>query len=137
MNDSLLSGKKPIVVTLCGSTRFKQQFVEINAKFTLEGKIVLAPGIFVHTDGQLPELTEDQWAHQKIKLDILHKHKILNSNEIFVINVGGYVGDSTLSEIQFATQYKIPIKWLEDPSEDSEDSDFQMDIEDGEMDIDE
>ncbi len=91
------------IVTLCGSTKFKLLFEEINRNFTLEGKIVLQPGCFAHYDNII--ITEEQ----KIKLDELHKKKILLSQFIYVINEGGYIGTSTQSEIDFANEHNIQV----------------------------
>ncbi|MBE9571679.1 MAG: hypothetical protein IMF11_13710 [Proteobacteria bacterium] len=87
---------KPIVVTLCGSTKFKQEFIEANRKETMAGKIVLTCGLFNHADGI--GLTKEE----KSMLDELHKRKIDISSEILVLNVGGYTGKSTRSEINYA-----------------------------------
>lgn len=84
------------VVTLCGSTRFKDTFFEAMKNLTLEGKIVLLPGVFSHQEGE--EVSEEQ----KRKLDDLHFRKIDLSHSIYVINVGGYIGKSTKREIQYA-----------------------------------
>ena len=69
------------IVTLCGSTRFKQAFTDWNARLTLEGCIVLSVGLFEHADGA--PLTP---AH-KAGLDALHKCKIAISDEIVVRDV--------------------------------------------------
>lgn len=91
------------IVTLCGSTKFKSLFEEYNNKLTLEGKIVLSPGCYMHADNHV--ITEEQ----KIKLDELHKKKILMSNYIYVLNQDNYIGESTKSEIDFANIHKIPV----------------------------
>jgi hypothetical protein len=96
------------IVTLCGSTKFKNEFEEYNRKLTMEGKIVLMPGCFAHFDNI--EITD----HEKFDLDILHKDKILLSNYIFVINKNGYIGLSTRSEIEFAVENKKPVIYLEE-----------------------
>ena len=96
------------IITLCGSTKFKKEFIEVNEKETLAGNIVLSVGIFGHSDKY--QLTNDQ----KEKLDNLHKKKIDLSDEIFVINKNGYIGDSTKSEIEYAKNKNIKIRYLED-----------------------
>ena len=85
-----------IKVTLCGSTKFKNQFYKYNYIFTMRGEIVLMPGCFAHYDNIT--ITDEE----KINLDLLHKDKILESDYIFVINQDGYIGESTKSEIEFA-----------------------------------
>ena len=86
----------PEVVTLCGSTRFKEQFIEANRKLSLQGKIVLSVGQFTHADSL--SLSEEQ----KKKLDELHFKKIEISDTIYVIDVDGYIGQSTRNEIEYA-----------------------------------
>lgn len=94
------------VITLCGSTRFKKQFEEQNKRLTLEGNIVISVGLFGHSGD---EITDEQ----KKMLDEMHKRKIDMADEIFVINVGDYVGSSTLSEIEYARENNKHINYLE------------------------
>lgn len=103
---------KPKVVCLCGSTRFMEAFQAANLKFTCEGKIVLSVGCNTKSDRDLlfsGELTEEL----KIKLDELHKRKIDLSDEVFILNVGGYIGESTRSELEYAKSIGKPIIYLE------------------------
>jgi hypothetical protein len=94
------------IITLCGSTKFKNKFEEINMKLTLEGKIILLPGCYVHTNNVI--ITDKQ----KEELDILHKEKILMSDCIYVINEDNYIGSSTKSEIEFAQYHNKPVYYL-------------------------
>ena len=96
------------IITLCGSTKFKNKFEEINMKLTLEGKIILLPGCYVHTNNII--ITDIQ----KEKLDLLHKEKILMSDCIYVINEDNYIGSSTKSEIEFAITNNIPVYYLQE-----------------------
>ena len=98
-----------MIVTLCGSTRFKDEFLAAQRDLTLQGHIVLSVGLFAHADGE--ELT----AEEKIRLDNLHKEKINMSDAIFVINKDGYIGESTYSEIDWASRMKKQIFFLEQP----------------------
>ncbi len=77
----------PEIITLCGSARFKDEFLELMRKLTLEGKIVLLPGVFGHADGEVSD--ED-----RKKLDELHFRKIDLSDGIYIVNVEGYIGTS-------------------------------------------
>jgi hypothetical protein len=98
----------PSVVCLCGSTRFKDQFQEIERQLTLAGKIVLSTGgIFGHVEGIDPD------GPVKAMLDQLHLHKIDLADEVFIINVGGYVGESTAREIAHARRTGKTICYLE------------------------
>lgn len=102
-DEGLESKSLPKVITLCGSTKFKEKYNEANRKFTKAGLIVLAPAHFHHGgDGPLTE-------EQKIKLDELHLRKIDISDYVYVLNVEGYVGDSTKKEIQYAKSKGIKI----------------------------
>ena len=75
------------VVTLCGSTRFKEQYIEVQKRLTLEGCIVI--------------------------IDDMHLRKIDMADEIFVINVGGYIGESTRREIAYAVKTGKKVNYLE------------------------
>ena len=103
------------VITLCGSTRFKNEFMEAQKRLTLEGNIVISVGLFGHAgDKEVWEgMDEDTLTQTKIMLDDMHKHKIDMADEIFVINVGGYIGNSTRSEIEYAKANGKTIYYLE------------------------
>lgn len=92
------------VITLCGSTRFKDSFMREQKRLTLEGNIVISVGLFGHSgDKEVWEsMGEDTVTKTKIMLDDMHKRKIDMADEIFVINENGYIGDSTKSEIAYA-----------------------------------
>lgn len=106
-----LKDKLPEMVCLCGSTRFKDMFNTIIEQLTLEGKIVLSVGLFGHADGKYGTVITDE---VKLSLDELHKRKIDLCDRVLVLNVGGYVGDSTRSEIKYAAEIGKPIEYLED-----------------------
>lgn len=100
--DSLLKlNNLPPIVTLCGSTRFKEEFLEVNRTLTLAGAIVLMPGVFAHCGDTITD-------EQKEGLDILHKQKIAISDLIIIIDKYDYIGESTASEIGFAESLGIP-----------------------------
>lgn len=103
------------VITLCGSTRFKEEFMREQKRLTLEGKIVISVGLFGHSgDNEVWEgMDEDTLTNTKIMLDDMHKRKIDMADEIFVINKGGYIGTSTKSEIEYAKSKNIPVKYME------------------------
>lgn len=103
------------VVTLCGSTRFKNEFMEVQKRLTLEGNIVISVGLFGHSgDSEVWEnMDEGTLTKTKEMLDDMHKRKIDMADEIFVINVGGYIGDSTRSEIEYAKAHGKKIRYLE------------------------
>ena len=91
------------VITLCGSSRFKDAFMQVQKRLTLEGNIVLSLGLFGHSgDTEVWEgMDEGTITKTKMMLDDIHKRKIDMSDEIFVINVNDYIGDSTKNEIKY------------------------------------
>ena len=97
---------KPLIVTICGSTRFRTEIADANRRFTLAGAIVLAPGVFGHSGD---EMTDEK----KQALDELHFRKIDLADEIYVVNPDGYIGQSTRAEIQYARSTGKPVGLLE------------------------
>ena len=96
------------IITLCGSTKFKDEFISEQKRLTLEGNIVISVGLFGHSGDN------EVWSETtKPMLDDMHKRKIDLADEIFVINVGGYIGYSTKSEIEYAIKTNKPVKYLE------------------------
>ena len=99
------------VITLCGSTRFKDEFMEANQRLTMAGSVVISVGFFGHTD-----FPEYDWATDasdlKRTLDALHFQKIRMADEIYVIDPGGYVGESTQREIAYAESLGKPVRYL-------------------------
>jgi len=93
-------------ICLCGSTRFKEKFFEIAKELTLKGYIITMPLVFIHRGDNITE-------EEKIFLDEVHKAKISEADEIFVINQNGYVGESTKSEIEWAEELGKKITYLE------------------------
>ena len=95
------------IVTLCGSTRFKDQFLEAQKRLTLEGCIVISVGLFGHSGDN------DVWKPGvKEMLDDMHLRKIDLADEIFVINVDGYIGESTKREIAYVEKTGKTVKYL-------------------------
>ncbi len=95
------------VITLCGSTRFKEDFERVNRELTLLGNIVISVGCFGHSGDTFTE-------KQKIMLDDIHKRKIDMADAIYVINKDGYIGASTRSEIEYARKHGKQIIYMED-----------------------
>lgn len=100
--------KKYPVITLCGSTRFKEDFERINRELTLQGNIVISVGCFGHFGDVFSEA-------DKIMLDDIHKRKIDMADAIYVINKNGYIGESTKSEIKYAIEHNKPVMFMEAP----------------------
>lgn len=141
---SLLPPGFPEIVTLCGSTRFKEAFIEANFRLTREGKLVFSVGWFSHADGEIWGPTPEE----KQGFDTLHLRKIDCSDSIFVVNPltllcgrcgkpcrlftelsgeseccrskdvrrGTYIGESTRNEINYAEKAGKVIRYLEEPS---------------------
>ncbi len=103
------------VITLCGSTKFKEDFMREQKRLTLEGNIVISVGLFGHSgDSEVWEnMTEGQLTATKIMLDDMHKRKIDMADEIFVINKNGYIGESTQSEIEYAISTNKKVNYME------------------------
>lgn len=108
---------RPEIVCLCGSTRFFDTFQEANYRLTMAGKIVLTVGFYANADperwairehGELVGITPEQ----KIALDALHKRKIDLADRVIVLNVGGYVGESTHSEVAYARAHNKTVDYL-------------------------
>ena len=96
------------VVTLCGSTKFKEQFIQAQKELTLQGNIVISVGLFGHSGD------DEVWTEgTKAMLDDMHKRKIDMADAIYVINPGGYIGESTRSEIEYAKQQNKEVYYLE------------------------
>ena len=110
-----IEGNYP-VITLCGSTRFKEEFMMAQKRLTLEGHIVISVGLFVHSGDEevWDGMDEGTLSKTKEMLDDMHKRKIDMADEIFVITVGGYIGDSTRFEIGYAIEHGKKIRYLED-----------------------
>lgn len=100
---------KPKVVCLCGSTKFKADFEAANRAETLAGNVVLSVGMFGHFEGLDPS------GDVKRRLDELHLRKIDMADEVFVVNTGGYIGESTGREIEYARRAGKPVRYLCQP----------------------
>ena len=96
------------VITLCGSTKFKEEYLNAQKLLTIEGNIVISVGLFGHSGDN------EVWSEgTKAMIDDMHKREIDMADEIFVINVGGYIGESTRSEIEYAKSTGKGVKFLE------------------------
>ncbi len=108
----------PVIVCLCGSTRFSKAFQDAQLSETLRGKIVLTIGCNMRTDTELfGELPQDELERIKSELDELHLRKIDLADDVFILNVGGYTGESTKCEIQYAVDHGKNIRYLESPKD--------------------
>lgn len=110
-------GERPEIVVLCGSTRFHQAFADANLGHTLAGRIVLSIGCDTKSDDELARagVTFDQGL--KNMLDQLHLRKVDLADRVVVLNVGGYIGNSTRAEIAYARHLGKPITYLEPPAD--------------------
>ncbi|WP_246610662.1 hypothetical protein [Nonomuraea rhizosphaerae] len=107
---------RPTIVCLCGSTRFFDEFRRQNLRLTLAGQIVLSIGCDTKADADLAEIAAlgnpGDLAQVKNNLDQLHRDKIRLADEVLVLNVGGYIGESTRAEIAYATELGKPVHYL-------------------------
>ncbi|MEW6729618.1 MAG: hypothetical protein AB1332_09785 [Pseudomonadota bacterium] len=106
-NQNDLPVKNNKIVCLCGSTKFKQAFEDANREESLKGHIVLTVAMFGHIEGL------DMDGDAKKVFDELHFRKIDLCDEVLVLNVGGYIGESTKREIEYAKQKVKPIRFIE------------------------
>ena len=102
-----MDNRKYNIITLCGSIKFKDQFIKVQEKLTLEGNIVLTPNFFNNIKKE--EIDEKT----KKMLDEMHRQKIDMSDEIYIINFGGYIGESTKAEIEYAKTKGKKVSYLE------------------------
>lgn len=110
--------KMPTIVCLCGSTRFSAAFQKANFDETLAGNIVLTIGCDMHSDAELfADKTESELVKIKYNLDKLHFRKIEYANEVLILNVGGYIGESTQRELEYARALGKRIRFLETEGE--------------------
>ena len=99
--------KKYNIITLCGSINFRDEFLKVQEKLVLEGNIVFTPNFFDNIK------KEEISLETKEMLDKMHKQKIDMSDEIYVINQGGYIGESTKLEIEYAKSKGKKVTYLE------------------------
>jgi len=99
------------VITLCGSTRFEAEFAEVNQRLTMEGWVVISLGMF-----SLPDLPDYDWAadssNLRERLGRVHLQKIHMADEVYIVDPGGYVGESTRREIAYAESLGKPVRYL-------------------------
>lgn len=105
---------RPTIVCLCGSTRFLEAYRKANLDETLAGRIVLTIGCDMRSDGELfANMSEARRQEIKAELDELHLRKIDLADEILVLNVGYYIGESTRREIDYALDTGKVVRYLE------------------------
>lgn len=105
---------KPTVVCLCGSTRFGDAFREANFQETMAGRIILTIGCDIRSDDDLfGKLTPAEMGRIKANLDELHLRKIDLADEVLILNVGGYIGESTRRELEYARTHGKRVRFLE------------------------
>lgn len=103
------------IVCLCGSTRFYQAFQTANFRETMDGAIVLTVGFYPHAEQEMHNEAVGVTPDQKAQLDLLHLDKVALADEILVLNVGGYIGESTRREIAYAHTLGKRVRYLETP----------------------
>jgi len=105
----------PKIVCLCGSSKFFFEFQKVNYELTMLGEIVLSIGFYPHSTSQAGHgegIGHDSL--QKIALDELHKRKIDLADYVYVINKGGYIGESTRGEIKYAENLGKAVIYMEE-----------------------
>ncbi|MGW6414985.1 hypothetical protein [Streptomyces sp. NPDC055055] len=108
----LLTAKRglglPVIVAICGSSRFMDAIAEADLQETVAGRIVVRLGCDMKHPHQLWADSADAEA-LKYRLDDLHRAKIRLADEVLI--VGDYIGDSTRSEIDYARAKGKPIRY--------------------------
>jgi len=102
------------IVCLCGSTRFREAFLAANYRESRDGKIVLTVGCFTHSPEQAEGETLGFTEEQKCRADVLHFDKIELADEVLILNVGGYIGESTRRELNHAIAQGKRVRFLEE-----------------------
>lgn len=119
MKIQIMPDRFPIIVCLCGSTRFWRAFQQAGLQETLAGKIILSIGAASGTDddhfGNLPR---EEYDRVKAMLDELHLRKIDLANEVLILNLGGYIGESTQRELDYAHAHGKVIRFWEPGTQD-------------------
>jgi hypothetical protein len=99
------------VITLCGSTKFEAEFAEVNQRLTMQGCVVISLGMF-----SLPDLPDYDWtvdsSDLKGRLASVHFQKIRMADEVYIVDPGGYVGESTRREVAYAESLGKPVRYL-------------------------
>ena len=106
----------PKVICLSGSTRFERAYERAMIEETLAGNIVLSIGVNMRTDParyMLSDKSDEELTQIKEGLDELHLRKIDMADELLVLNVDGYMGESTSREVQYAKDNNKLIRYLE------------------------
>lgn len=96
-------------ITICGSMKFINEMMDISMKMELDGNCLLIP-IYSPSKSSKDEFTEEEI----LILDKMHRERIKLSDAILVVNVGGYIGESTKSEIEFAKSLNKEIIYYTD-----------------------
>ena len=105
----------PSIVCLCGSTRFMPYFFEAGYQFTLAGEIVVSIAVCKHSEASADGAHGAEALGPDVvrRLDDLHFRKIDLADRVFILNVGGYIGESTCSELAYAMASLKPVTYLE------------------------
>lgn len=97
------------IITLCGSMRFREEFDRLDAELTLAGHVVLTP----------TALSTELSVEQRARLGRVHLAKVAMADEVLIVNVGDYVGESTRREIEHARSHGVAVSYLEPHTGDS------------------
>jgi len=104
-------GGRGKVITLCGSTKFEAEFAEVNQRLTMEGCVVISLGMF-----SLPDLPDYDWTADSLnlrgRLGGVHFQKIRMADEVYIVDPGGYIGESTRRKIAYAESLGKPVRYL-------------------------
>lgn len=97
------------IITVCGSLRFYKEMMDITEKMELQRNCMLVP-IYNPSKASKDDFTEKE----ALILDEMHKERIKLADAILVVNVDGYIGNSTKKEIEFAKSLNKEIIYYTD-----------------------
>ncbi|GAA1876453.1 hypothetical protein [Lapillicoccus jejuensis] len=106
---------RPTIVCLCGSSRFHDAFQRASYERTMAGEIVLSIGFYPHATAEHGHGHGEGVGHdsaEKVALDELHQRKIDLADYVLVLDVDGYVGESTRREVEYAARHGVPVRYL-------------------------
>lgn len=99
------------IVTLCGSTKFKEDFLRLQEELTLSGFCVISVGIFEHADHD-DTANNPITSEMKKMIDEIQLQKIDLASRVMIVNRDDYIGESTKAQIEYAKKIGKPIFYM-------------------------
>ena len=110
--------ERPKIVCFCGSSRFVPEIAVLMWEFEKAGQIAMGLHLLPDNAAKRPDgsIIEHHLAEEQgvaAQMDELHLRKIDLADSIFVVNIDGYIGESTSREIAYAKRTGKPVVYLE------------------------